>query len=62
MFSRPYAQEKTCVKCGGSMEAGTLAGAVAWGSGTGAFKKKQKKVFAYRCPTCGYIELWEGGK
>ncbi|MDF1541480.1 MAG: PF20097 family protein [Candidatus Thorarchaeota archaeon] len=62
MFSRADAMEKSCTKCGASMESGTLAGAPAWGSGTGAFKKKQVKVFAYRCPSCGYIGLWEGGK
>ncbi len=62
MFSRPDAQEKSCIKCGTPMEVGTLAGAAGWGSGTGAFKKKQVKVFAYRCGNCGFIELWEGGK
>jgi predicted nucleic-acid-binding Zn-ribbon protein len=47
-----------CAKCGGEMEVGILAGAFHWGAGTGVFHTKSNKVFAYKCPNCGYVELY----
>ena len=51
-----------CPKCGEMTEMGRLTtqktGAMWTGPKTGRFQRKSADVTAYRCPKCGYIELW----
>ena len=51
-----------CVKCGKTTEKGhlmtQLTAAMWYGPKTRRFQKKQASVTAYRCPKCGYVELW----
>jgi hypothetical protein len=44
------------------MEEGLLAGAPFWGKGTGVFHRGGTKVIAHKCPSCGFIILYEDGK
>jgi predicted RNA-binding Zn-ribbon protein involved in translation (DUF1610 family) len=51
-----------CPKCGETTEMGRLTTQkieTMWtGPKTGHFQRKSADVIAYRCPKCGYIELW----
>lgn len=58
---------KKCPKCNGDMELGYFTYAHYWKKGTGTSLLdfgRRTRVFAHKCRTCGYVELWgnEEGK
>jgi len=55
-------ESRTCTRCGRMLEHGRLSSpgelAVIWvGKKIGILRLKTAKVFAYRCPRCGLIQL-----
>jgi hypothetical protein len=50
---------KKCPKCNGEMEIGYLRDAPYWRKGTSLWQVGfGTRVYAYRCKSCGYIELY----
>jgi len=48
-----------CPKCSGEMEKGYLDGAWVWRKGENYFQiGRGKRIWAYRCKNCGYVELY----
>jgi len=56
-------ETKKCPKCSGTMEVGTFGQQLRWAPGRSIWKMQLgKKVFAYKCKNCGYVELYQENK
>ena len=51
-------EEKTCKNCGALMEKGLLTRTYSWVKKIGLIRYRRVRMNAYRCPRCGFIELW----